>query len=142
MNYQILVLVQFTCASLLVFTGPIIASNSLLLVIELAAVGLGLWALSKNKIGNFNISPNIKRNSRLIMSGPYQFIRHPMYATLLLGTLTIVLDNFSLMRIWIWIVLVASIIKKLLIEERLLAQRFKRYASYKRRTKRLFPLLF
>ena len=140
--YQLLIFVQFTCAIFLVLTGPIIASNPSLLLLEMVAGGLGLWAVSKNTIGNFNISPRIKWNGRLVMCGPYKFIRHPMYAALLLGTLTVVLNKFSFVRMWVWIALSTSIITKLLIEERLLVQRFKRYASYKMRTKRLIPFIF
>lgn len=142
MRYQTLVFIQFTCAILLVLTGPIIASNPLLLLIEITAIGLGSWALSKNKIGNFNISPNVKRHSKLVVNGPYKFVRHPMYAALLLGTLALVFNKFSFIRLWIWITLSATVIIKLLIEERLLIKHFRRYASYQRHTKRLIPFIF
>ena len=39
----------------------------------------GLFTLYHNKIGNFSVYPEIKPRARLITSGPYRQVRHPMY---------------------------------------------------------------
>jgi protein-S-isoprenylcysteine O-methyltransferase Ste14 len=65
-----------------------------------------------------------------------------MYAALLLWTLVIVLNAFSLMRLCIWFVLMGDSAVKLLVEERLLAQKFQEYDTYKLRTKRLIPFIY
>jgi protein-S-isoprenylcysteine O-methyltransferase Ste14 len=39
--------------------------------------------------------PDLKANSILVTSGPYKFIRHPMYAAVLLITLAVVLNHLT-----------------------------------------------
>ncbi len=51
-----------------------------------AAVLLAAWAFSANRPGNFNIHPRPRVGGTLVTSGPYGWIRHPMYTAFLLGT--------------------------------------------------------
>ena len=48
---------------------------------------LGLWALSSNRLGNFNIRPVPRAGGTLVQQGPYRWIRHPMYASQALWSL-------------------------------------------------------
>ena len=50
-----------------------------------AAAGalLGLWALSCNRPGNFNIRPTPRAGGQLVQQGPYRWIRHPMYTAVM-----------------------------------------------------------
>ena len=136
------VAVQFLCLGLIAITGPLIARNPVLLAAEMLGIFLGLWAVGVMRIGNFNVTPTVKKGARLVESGPYRYIRHPMYASLLLVTLPLVLDHFSTLRFAIWIVLLADLVLKLRHEERLLAAEVDGYSSYIQRSKRLLPLVF
>lgn len=50
----------------------------------MAAAGvLGLWALGCNRPGNFNIHPAPRSGARLVRSGPYRHVRHPMYTAVM-----------------------------------------------------------
>lgn len=100
-----------------------------------------MWAVWTMKIGNFKITPDIPRNSRLVTSGPYKYIRHPMYTSLLLITLVLILDHFSPLRLFLWLVLLVDLLMKLNYEEELLSEYFKDYSLYKKRTKRLVPFI-
>jgi len=44
---------------------------------------LGLWALSCNRPGNFNIRPTPRAGGQLVQQGPYRWIRHPMYSAVM-----------------------------------------------------------
>jgi protein-S-isoprenylcysteine O-methyltransferase Ste14 len=138
----ILVAIQFVCLGAIAVTGPLIAQNLVWLVVEVAAVGLGVWAIFSVRIGNFNITPTVRATGELITHGPYRVIRHPMYTALLLGSLALVANAPSWWRWVLWIVLAADLVVKLRYEERLLAAHFLGYAEYRQRTRRLIPFVF
>lgn len=52
-----------------------------------AGLALGLWAVTADRPGNFNIRPVPRAGGQLIDRGPYRWIRHPMYSALLLAGL-------------------------------------------------------
>ena len=123
-------------------TGPIWASSVSMLGLELLGFALGLWALKTMTFRNLNILPEIRPGSRLIIHGPYRYIRHPMYSALLLVTFALMVDTFSPARLILWIILAIDLWVKLTFEESLLAQRFGEYRDYQHRTKRIIPFFF
>lgn len=137
-----LVFVQLVCLGLIALTGPLFATNPVLLLLEGAAGFLGLWAIWTMGIGNFNVTPDVKHRARLVTTGPYRYIRHPMYSALLLGGLTLVLDYLSTFRLAIWLLLVIVLLFKLSYEEKLLTQTLGGYAAHMRQTKRLIPFVY
>ena len=136
------VFVQFVCLGLIAITGPLIARNPVLLAVEGFGIFLGLWAILSMRIDNFNITSNVKTGARLVTGGPYRYIRHPMYASLLLVTFPLVLNQFSMLRLTIWFVLLADLLLKLRHEERLLEREVDGYSGYMRRTKRVLPFVY
>ena len=138
----VFVIVQFACLIAIALTGPLIARNPLWLALEAAALLLGLWTLWTMRAGRFNIVPDVPANSQLITHGPYRFIRHPMYATLLLGALALVLNAPTPLRAAVWVVLLVDLVLKLNYEERLLVESFPSYAEYRQRSKRLLPFVY
>lgn len=137
-----LVLIQFGALALIALTGPWLAEGFWWQLLEGIGLGIGLWAIVTIRIGNFNITPNVKQNSLLVQTGPYQFIRHPMYLALLLVTLALVGSQFSFLRLGIWMVLLVDLIIKMAFEEQLLAAHFTNYTHYQRRTYRLIPFIY
>ena len=138
----VLVSVQFVCLGIIVLTGPLFVSDPWFLGLELAGIGIGVWALQAMRIKNLRAYPEVREGSELVTRGPYQFIRHPMYTALLLFTLALVLGEFSYVRLVVWVVLGMDLIVKLTYEEQLLNEHFKEYAAYQRKTSRLVPLIF
>ncbi len=120
-------------------TGPVLASSGIYFGLELLGVALGVWALVTMTIRNLNVLPDIRAGSRLIRHGPYRYIRHPMYSALLLMTLALILDAYSMERLMMWILLVGDLWVKLMYEEKLLGQHFGEYQDYQKHTKRLIP---
>ena len=118
------------------------ASHFLLLLIQLAGMVIGIWALSVMGIGNINISPLAKPGAVLVTRGPYRLIRHPMYLAVLLVIWPLIIEHFSLLRITTGFVLTIDLIIKMLFEEDLLKKQFAEYEAYMTATRRLIPLIF
>lgn len=137
-----LVAIQFACLLAVALSGPIIARAPWFLAGELLALGLAAWAVLTVRLRNINVTPDVRAGSRLVREGPYHFIRHPMYASILLGTLMLVLDAPSWWRWLIWLVLVLDLVVKLDYEEHLLASHFPAYVAYQETSKRLIPFVY
>lgn len=137
-----LVVIQFGALLALALTGPIIARHPVLLAVELAALALAMWAIVTMRLRHINVLPDVRPDSRLVRQGPYRWIRHPMYASILLGALALVLDESTPLRWLIYIVLLVNLLVKLHYEERLLAAAFPLYTAYQEVSKRLIPFIY
>jgi protein-S-isoprenylcysteine O-methyltransferase Ste14 len=102
-------------------------------------IALGLWAVSCNRIGNFNIRPDPRPGGRLVDRGPYRWIRHPMYTAVIAcgAACAIVVGTF-----WGWFgvaALVLVLVVKAAVEERGMLLAHPGYQAYRARTKRFLP---
>ena len=94
-----LVTVQMAGIAAILLTGPPLAGAVFPLLIEIAGVGLGIWAVAAMGVGNTRVAPLVKKDARLVTRGPYALIRHPMYSAVLLTLWPLVVDQFSLLRL-------------------------------------------
>lgn len=107
----------------------------------LSTVGVCIACWSRYLLGgNWSLSVQKKEAHALITSGPYKWVRHPIYSGLLLlflGNAVIVGDYRGLLAVAI---VLLSFWYKLRKEERLLVEVFgAEYIAYTRRTKALVP---
>ena len=107
----------------------------------LASAGVGLWTLSVNRPGNFNIHPEPHPDGHLVQDGPYRFVRHPMYGSVLLLAAGAAIWLGSMMGWALFLALLGVLMAKARMEERWLEQRYPQYAEYRLRTYRLVPLV-
>ncbi len=113
-----------------------------LVVAAVLAVGgavLGLAALAANRPGNFNIHPAPRDGGHLVAHGPYRWIRHPMYAAVLLMAAAAAVVAAGVTAALAWLALLAVLLAKAQLEERWLASHHAGYAAYCRHTRRLLP---
>jgi len=136
------VFIQFLCIGLIFSTGPNTPTNLSLLILEFLAIVLGLWSIFVMGLGNFNITPDVKSNGRLITAGPYRLIRHPMYTSILIATGVLVMDSFTLVRLAYWIILLVDLLLKISHEEKLLKRFLEGYTAYMGRSARIIPFLY
>ncbi len=137
-----LVLGQFGCLLTIAVSGPLIPSALPLLALQAIGLFLGGWALITMRLHRLSVLPDPLPRVELVRSGPYRFIRHPMYASLLIVALGWVLAAPHLWRWLLWLGLVAILTAKLLYEERLLRERLSDYQAYQRRSWRLLPFVW
>jgi protein-S-isoprenylcysteine O-methyltransferase Ste14 len=109
----------------------------------LFALGLAFAVWARLHIGrNWGTPMTRKNDPELVTSGPYRFVRHPIYSGILLaGIGTVVALS------WFWLVVVglAAIyfVSSATVEERYLSEQFPdAYAAYRRSTKMLVPFVF
>lgn len=138
----LLVTIQLCCLAYVLMTGPKIASGYAGIFIESLGVFLGFYAIFVMRIGNFNISPLPKDSGKMITSGPYNVIRHPMYTAQLVALLPLVIDYFNWWRLAILLLLLLNLLLKINYEERLLKSKFPEYAIYALKTKKLLPYIY
>lgn len=135
----ILVIYQFILLLLLAATTTWSAFHLGALPFLLGALLLSAWAVKVMRLGHFNVRPAIKEGALLVTHGPYRYIRHPMYASILLAGLGLLLITFSWLRLLAFFLLWLVLYLKLRMEERLLARYFPDYPAYQKRTRMLFP---
>ena len=136
-----LVTSQFSLIALLIWLLPwTIAWQTLPL--QLLAIVVGLWALKTMHIGNFNIVPDPREKINLVTTGPYQYIRHPMYLSILLFFFPWVMFHVSIISLITLGLLVLTLLFKLYYEESLLAERLPDYSLYQSKTKKLIPFFY
>lgn len=138
----------------LVSSARLAAMPALAWVLGAGGMLLGLWAISANRPGNFNIRPTPRPGGRLVETGPYRWIRHPMYTSVLAIGLACVLaagtDDFIVCGMFsdsqigwsAWIALLVVLLIKAGVEERALREVHPGYADYCTRTRRLVPFVF
>ena len=103
---------------------------------------IGLLAIKEHGEFNFNIRPDIKQNCKLITTGVYKYIRHPMYFSVIFGMFGIMIAFFSLRELILYIILIIVMITKLNYEESLWCNYTKEYIKYKNKTKKLIPFIY
>ena len=108
-------------------------------VLFIGAALLGIWTLAHNRLGNFAVHPAPIATGRLITSGPYRYVRHPMYAALLLFAAAMCFFYRDIWKLVVWAALALVLWIKSSIEERALRERFADYAHYARGVRRFIP---
>lgn len=136
------VLVQFTGIALALWPfAPVSAWPGLALLPGVAGVALGAWTIAHNRIGNFSVFPEPLRRARLVTTGPYAHVRHPMYGALILVTAAAAAWHGHPLNGVGAVLVVASVVAKARREERFLRARFAQYDAYRRRTRFFIPYL-
>ena len=109
------------------------------LVMTALAILLCVWA--RVHLGKYwSDKVVLKVDHRLIRSGPYRFLRHPIYSGVLLGILGTALAVGELRGILALVVMSANYFVKARREERVLAGQFgEEFAEYTRRAGFLVP---
>lgn len=111
-----------------------VASALILLSILLAALAFG--SLRKA----FRVSPEPRRDARLVTSGVYRHLRHPMYTAVALFAIGLFFSKPSASMAIATATLVVFYLIKARHEEKLLSAHYSEYAHYKARSFGVLPL--
>ena len=112
--------------------------------VGIALAGFALLQWAQNTLGkNWSDTPRMIKEQSLITSGPYHFVRHPIYTAflLILGSTLLISANWLIGLAWISMT-VLEVISRIGFEEQLMMEYFgDQYHKYMKRTGKLFPRL-
>jgi len=137
-----LVFAQFSLIGLMVVYSRGIFTSWIGLSILFSGVLFGYWAIRHNRGGNFNIRPDLKEGCELITTGPYHFVRHPMYTSVTLMALALAVTTPTYLQWSSLALLIAVLALKALREERLWCEGSEVYKVYMTKTKRFIPFIY
>jgi protein-S-isoprenylcysteine O-methyltransferase Ste14 len=108
-----------------------------LIAVGLSAVGGALSAYVLLSLGrSFSIMPQARK---LVTSGPYAIVRHPLYLSEELMALGVLLLFFSPLAVLIAVVHWGFQLRRMVNEEKVLRAEFPEYAAYAEQTPRVIP---
>lgn len=124
----------------LLFRHSLFAHKAFPIALQVMAAMLMLWARLTFGWRSFSsvASPS---PGGLVTTGPYRWIRHPIYTAILLFMWTGVAAQGSLLSLLTAIVGTAATVVRIASEENLIVDLYPEYVAYARRTKRLIPFL-
>lgn len=110
--------------------------------VGIALAGFALLQWAQNTLGkNWSDTPRMIKEQSLITSGPYHFVRHPIYTAflLILGSTLLISANWLIGFAWIGMT-VLEVASRIGFEEKLMLEYFgDQYHEYMKRTGKLLP---
>lgn len=117
------------------------SDSPVVVAVQVLAVVLMVWARATFGRRSFHAAANPTEGG-LVTSGPYRFIRHPIYTAVVLFSLAGVLAHPSLPAAGLELTVFLGALVRMLLEERLLRASYPEYAGYAARTSRMLPGIF
>ena len=108
--------------------------------ISISAISIGLFVSSKISLGK-NYSPcyDQRKPKRIVMTGTYRFIRHPIYSSNILLITSVVIISGSYLILFNLLLLVLFYTISAFKEEKYLISKFPEYQSYSNKTGMFIP---
>lgn len=141
MKSSILVTIQISSILAIIVFGTFPSSAASVLLLSVGSL-LGITSLFIMQFDNLRIFPEPKKDIRLVTSGPYKYLRHPMYTSVLLIAASFIIDAPSVALSILWLALLGALLGKISIEERLLPLMLPEYILYQQKTWKLIPFIF
>lgn len=138
---RVAILVVIVAMLYLLLRHALFANGALLVFAQIVAGALMIWARLTFGLRSFHATANATSGG-LETRGPYRWIRHPIYAAILLFVWSGVSTHPSLGSVGAGVVASAATAVRIVAEEQLVQARYPEYAEYAARTKRLIPYVF
>jgi protein-S-isoprenylcysteine O-methyltransferase Ste14 len=108
----------------------------------LAAIAIALFVWAMSTLGRHYTPAHLSHLPlKLVGTGPYRIIRHPVYTSNLLLMVALLLVSGSWWMLLNLVILITYYVPTIVLEERSLCGEFPEYREYARRTGRFFPRL-
>jgi len=105
--------------------------------------GLTLWAARANTFLSGQVRIQTERGHHAVTGGPYRYVRHPMYLSMILYDVCLPVLLGSWWALWVSGLMIALIVFRTALEDRTLQNELTGYAAYTLQTRyRLIPGLW
>ena len=115
--------------------------SAVVIVVQLLSVVLMVWARKTFGMRSFHVTANTTEGA-LITNGPYKFIRHPIYASILYFAFAGIMANLIVVSVLLFMLLIAGCFIRIFTEEKYLKIKYPEYKEYSIKTKRIIPYIF
>jgi protein-S-isoprenylcysteine O-methyltransferase Ste14 len=123
------------------YSGALFGIHPINIAVQVAAFGLMVAARITFGRRSFHAAADPTAGD-LVTTGPYAYVRHPIYAAIIYFIWAGALDHFS-WRVLAWAELItAGAFSRMHIEEYLLVRKYPAYREYKKRVKKLIPYVY
>ncbi len=121
--------------------GALFSPSPIVIALQVAAILLIVWARVTFGVRSFHAAAN-PTGGGLVTTGPYRFIRHPIYTAGCVVGWAGVAAHWSARSALLGLLLFAGALVRMLCEEKLVVERYPEYRDYAKRTRRMIPGLF
>jgi protein-S-isoprenylcysteine O-methyltransferase Ste14 len=122
----------------LVFTRRFTAIDPIVIGLQLAGLLVVIWARLTFGMRSLHAGSNPTAGG-LVTTGPYRFVRHPIYAGALVIMLGTLIAHHDLQAILAVACVATGLVVRMFAEERAVVKTYPEYADYAKRTKRVIP---
>lgn len=124
----------------LYYAHALFATTPVGIAIQIAAFLLMIAARMTFGRRSFHAAANPTEGG-LVTTGPYAYVRHPIYAAVIYFTWAGALDHFSWPAVAWGLLIAAGAAIRMRLEEQMLASRYPAYTDYSRRVRRILPFV-
>jgi len=109
----------------------------------LTAIGIGFAIWARVNLGrNWSSRPAVKEHHEFVMTGPYAYVRHPIYSGIMFAALGTAFTS-SVIGIGLFVFISITFALRMNKEEKIMLELFPdQYPEYQKHTKRLVPFVW
>jgi protein-S-isoprenylcysteine O-methyltransferase Ste14 len=121
--------------------GSLFSWQPITLALQAIAFALMVWARLTFGRRSFHASADATAGG-LVTTGPYRYIRHPIYTAVILFGWAAIITHWSSVNAGLGALLILGALIRMVCEERLVKQSYPEYLEYSKATKRMIPYVF
>jgi protein-S-isoprenylcysteine O-methyltransferase Ste14 len=119
----------------------VFSTNPVTIFIQIFSVALMIWSRFTLGFRSFHVAANPTKGE-LVTSGPYRFLRHPIYAAVIYFSWACFFSFPFPVTLVVVFLITGGLFVRMIMEEKSLLATYPEYDSYRKRAKRLIPFLF
>jgi protein-S-isoprenylcysteine O-methyltransferase Ste14 len=121
-------------------TQQLLGQGPVTIGLQILAVLLMVWARFVFGLRSFHAAANTT-TGKLVTTGPYKYMRNPIYSAALLFVWSGITSHASLITILLGCVATTAFLVRIFCEEQFLESAYPSYGAYRLRTRRLIPFI-